>query len=40
MGIEDYDFVPQKKKKFKGKYKKDFRRRGRSVIRLKEGTVQ
>ncbi len=35
MGMEDYDYVPQKKKKYK-KYKKDYRRKGRSVIILKD----
>lgn len=35
MSMEDYDYIPEKKKKYKGRYKKDFRRKGRSVIRLK-----
>lgn len=35
MRPNDYDYIPDKKKKYKNKYKKDFRRKGRSVIILK-----
>gem|GEM_PF-5785402 len=35
MDIEEYEYIPQKKKKYKSKFKKDFRRKGRNVIILK-----
>lgn len=35
MSAEDYDYIPEKKKRKYKNYKKDFRRKGKSVIILK-----